>query len=88
MASNLISRDALLAEYDRVHVGEPGRARKLIAEAPAVDAVKVVRCRDCALWKRVDEYSGKCPFLIGKNQYTVPYHYCSCGERREEDAVD
>ena len=47
MASDLISRDALLAEYDRVHVGEPGRARKLIAEAPAVDAVEVVRCKDC-----------------------------------------
>ena len=43
MASDLISRSALLAEYDRVHVGEPGGARKLIAEAPAVDAVEVVR---------------------------------------------
>ena len=41
MASDLISRDALLAEYDRVHVGEPGGARKLIEKAPAVDAEPV-----------------------------------------------
>ena len=37
--NDLVSRKALLAEYDRVHIGEPGNARKLIAEAPTVDAV-------------------------------------------------
>lgn len=41
MASDLISRSALLAEYDRVHVGEPGGARKLISEAPAVYAIPI-----------------------------------------------
>ena len=43
----LIDANALIAEYDRVHIGEPGKARKLIADAPTVDAVEVVRCRDC-----------------------------------------
>ena len=33
---DLISRKALLAEYDRAHIGEPGKARKLIEDAPAV----------------------------------------------------
>lgn len=33
---DLISRKTLLAEYDRVHIGEPGKARKLIEDAPAV----------------------------------------------------
>ncbi len=37
--NDLISRKALLAEYDRVHIGEPGKARKLIEDAPRVDAV-------------------------------------------------
>lgn len=32
---DLISRQALLEEYDRLHVGEPGRARKLIEDAPS-----------------------------------------------------
>ena len=43
----LIDANALIAEYDRVHIGEPGKARKLIADAPTVDAVEVVRCKDC-----------------------------------------
>lgn len=33
----LVDADALLKEYDRVHVGEPGMARKLIQEAPTID---------------------------------------------------
>lgn len=37
--NDLISRKALLAEYDRLHIGEPGNARKLIEDAPRVDAV-------------------------------------------------
>jgi len=39
--SDLISRQALLAEYDRVHVGPPGGARKLIEDAPSVEAIPV-----------------------------------------------
>lgn len=38
----LIRRNTLLEEYDKHHVGPPGGARKLIKEAPAVDAVPVV----------------------------------------------
>ena len=34
---DLISRKALIAEYDRVHVGPPGGARKLMEDAPAVN---------------------------------------------------
>ena len=33
---DLIDRQALLEEYDRLHVGEPGRARKMIEDAPSV----------------------------------------------------
>ncbi len=31
--------DKLIAEYDRVHVGPPGGARKLMEEAPIADVV-------------------------------------------------
>lgn len=34
---DLISRNALIAEYDRVHVGAAGGARKLMQDAPAVN---------------------------------------------------
>ena len=33
---SLIDREALIAEYDRVHVGPPGGARKLMVDAPEV----------------------------------------------------
>lgn len=49
--------------------------------APVVDAVPVVRCRDCRLWRRVGKYTGKCPFLIGENQFTADDHYCSLAEK-------
>ena len=32
----LIDADSLLAEYDRQHEGEPGKARKLIEDAPTI----------------------------------------------------
>ena len=35
--NDLISRKALIAEYDRVHIGPPGGARKLMEDAPAVN---------------------------------------------------
>lgn len=41
--NDLISRAWVLAEYDRQHKGPPGGARKIMEEAPAVDAVPVVQ---------------------------------------------
>lgn len=60
--ARLIDADDLLAEYDRQHEGEPGKARKLIEDAPTIDrptrsqfkrmAVQlgyeaVIHCREC-----------------------------------------
>lgn len=42
-----IDADKLIAEYDRVHIGPAGGARKLMVDAPTADVVEVVRCRDC-----------------------------------------
>lgn len=36
----LIDADALIAEYDRVHVGQPGKARKLIEDASTIEPRK------------------------------------------------
>ena len=92
MASDLISRSALLAEYDSVHIGEPGGARKLIAEAPAVDAVEVVRCKDCKFW-HTDWIPRSCerkPWRYCEmiDGISSQNHFCAYGKRRQEDAVD
>lgn len=50
MADEYIERGALLAAYDKEHEGEPGRARKLIEDAPAADVVQVVRGK----WEKQD----------------------------------
>ena len=36
-----IEREALIADYDRVHKGPAGGARKLMVDAPAADVVEV-----------------------------------------------
>ena len=83
--SDLISRSALLAKYDRIHVGEPGKAIKLIAEAPAVDAAEVVRCEDC---KRSDH--SRCStdgvlYCMKHSRFMVDDDFCSYGKRRGGD---
>lgn len=56
---------------------------RLLDTLPAVDAVEVVRCKDCKYYG--DEYF--CP-LRSLADYTDPDDYCSMGERREENAAD
>lgn len=36
-----IERNALIAEYDRVHIGPAGGARKLMVDAPTADVAEV-----------------------------------------------
>ena len=81
--SRLIDADALIKEYDRVHIGKPGRARKLMEDAPTIDAVEVVRCKDCKYHQdtSVPEYKHCC--MIGQ---TVKYDaFCSYGKSTTED---
>lgn len=47
----------------------------VLACAPTVDAVEVVRCKDCKSWKNGDCY---------RQELTRPDDFCSYGERRKE----
>lgn len=71
-----INREALIAEYDRVHIGVAGGARKLMVEAPSADVVEVVRCKDC-IYHNVPP----CPMRLSLN-WTNDNDFCSYGERR------
>ena len=89
--NDLISRKALLAEYDRVHVGEPGGARKLIADAPTIEEDHgywigrqldnfrkyEVKCSECG-WTGIENY----------DSYVDPsdFNFCpNCGARMDGD---
>lgn len=62
-----IEREALLAAYDKAHVGPPGGARQLMEDAPAADVAPVVHGR-CER-ESVDEW------------YTWPYACMECGTK-------
>lgn len=83
--TSLIDRNALIAEYDRVHVGEAGKARQLMVEAQEVDAVPVKHGR----WKYVSIGRYACslcgfePFYEGK---ISTLNYCpNCGARMDAE---
>ena len=67
-----------------------GYATSFIDAAPTVDAVEVVRCRECKHWKPSGskagnsfsdmEYIGGCEFT---NYYRSESDFCSYGERKE-----
>ena len=55
---------------------------KQIADAPTVDAVPVVRCRDCKHYDETDPFN--CEFAI--MELRRPDDFCSYGERKDGDA--
>ena len=61
-------------------------AAMLITEAPTVDAVEVVRCKDCKNYYRVigrgDNEIWGCRFM-GRD--TAPNAFCSYGERKDDE---
>lgn len=91
----LIDANALITEYDRVHIGEPGKARKLIADAPTIDAVEVVRCRECkysTLPSSITQKYGVPGTLTCHNRYSPCNNrnvsgegFCPYGERKDGD---
>lgn len=65
-------------------------AKSFIDEQPTVDAVQVVRCKDCKFWDRTNMVTdigfpdlARC--LDGHKDYTNEFWFCADGERREEE---
>ena len=91
--ADLIDRKELLVKYDYYHEGEPGKARKLIEAAPSVDAVPVVRCRECkysTLPSSITQKYGVPGTLTCHNRYSPCNNrnvsgegFCPYGERKD-----
>ena len=78
----LIDADALIKialEYDDNMVDV-----RDIMDAPTIDAVPVVRCKDCKFWHRDDPAGNGCECNCNGGWW-LPEDYCSCGERRDSD---
>lgn len=60
--------------------------KKVIHDTPTIDAVEVVRCKDCKHWKGNDEpipWSDDNVFIEVPCE-TKPMEFCSMGDRKEE----
>lgn len=106
MNGKLISADRLIQfveNWGKHHGREEAADSFLYAihNAPAVDAVEVVRCRDCKYWGDEEGIAEGRDFLYARcnvhNHFRYGEHFgwcpkeddfCSCGERREENEVD
>lgn len=86
MMDEYIKREALIAEYDRVHQGPAGGARKLMVDAPACDVVEVVRCKDCMFSEKIKSIiDGGTMRVCHYGLYRQPapdMHYCSHGHKK------
>ena len=76
--------DNLIAEYDRVHIGEPGGARKLMVDAPTADVQEVKRAK----WIiSSNGYYPYCSHCKTEPKNGVMTKYCpECGARMDGDA--
>ena len=88
----LIDADALLMFDTWTWFDEWGNftpAGNLVKNAPTIDAVEVVRCKDCdsyveVAWRFDDEGKKKeCHCCVAHSIPVQPNDYCSYGERRE-----
>ena len=71
------------------HRNEHDHFLRMICEAPTVDAVEVVRCKDCEMWDDDPDTYGKSDGPKGKCMKTFEIMecdgFCSYGERRTDD---
>ena len=77
----LIDANALIDYFRREH--HESEDIWAVENAPTVDAVEVVRCRDCLYW---EEYDGEMFCLCDANLMTdtAADDFCSYGERRTD----
>lgn len=96
MSKEYIERKALLARYDAEHVGPPGRARELMATAPAADVAPVVHGRWICISKGYGEYEcsvchgvdANCSDYYGIHAVTEQEFCPNCGAKMDKEETN
>ena len=96
MSKEYIEHKALLARYDAEHVGPPGRARELMATAPAADVTPVVHGRWICINKRYGEYEcsvchgvdANCSDYYGIHAVTEQEFCPNCGAKMDKEETN
>lgn len=64
------------------------RSTRKVKELPAIDAVPVVRCKDCKYWKPCQSENRKFCVAIGYGYMTNPDGYCHMGARMDGESEE
>ena len=73
-------------------LGDVQTVRDILADAPTIDAVPVVRCRECAHYKICDEWENGKRMLCEIHHHSYldhdgDNHFCSWGQRKIETVL-
>ena len=81
--------DALYAEFEKAawynNADRDDVAETLLLDAPTIDAVPVVRCRDCVHFgAEACAFDAWTPYCVKHERSVFPDDFCSYGERKEK----
>ena len=73
-------------------LGDVQTVRDILSDAPTIDAVPVVRCRECAHYKICDEWESGNRMLCEIHHHSYldhdgDNHFCSWGQRKIETVL-
>jgi hypothetical protein len=60
-------------------------ALQMVDDAPTVDAVEVVRCKDCKWFKKGTPFRHECNNICAGMFYVRQEDFCSYGERKDNE---
>lgn len=80
--TRLIDADALKGRINTAFFSEIG---KIIDDAPTIDAVEVVRCKDCTHTFGIDRYTG-CWWCTVHRGFMEDDYFCADGHREDGEA--
>ena len=81
----LIDADALIRKFKTASpMAIDGRARQIVDDMPTIDAVEVVRCKDCKYCLSGDEYELWCNGFCSPARLVRADDFCSHGKSKNE----
>ena len=72
-------------DYDTGFHSATSQVQGLIAYMPTVDAVEVVRCKDCKWFKKGTPFRHECNNICAGMFYVRQEDFCSHGERKDNE---
>lgn len=94
MDKRLCDKDELIAAFNTSEYGTPERSEEwtfpnklavqIVEDMPEVDAVEVVRCKDCKWYVEDREFPPFCDNPICGMQHPNDETFCSWGERKDD----